>query len=103
MSVASQRPALQETIEEDGNQQIQQDAEREIIVDVSSGKPIVVSDMLDYELCPAESPFDEMNLWEFVERSQKVSCPRCWILQEVNSYLGTIVPKNPMLLLCQTG
>lgn len=102
-SVVSQRPALQETIEEDGDQQIQQDAEHKIIVNVSSGKPVVVSNMLDYELRPVESPFDEMNLWEFVERSQKVSCPHCWILREVNSYLGTIVPKNPMLLPCRTG
>lgn len=56
---------LDETVEDDGDQQIQGQDEHEIIVDVSSGRPVVVSDMLDYEMCYVQSLFNEMNLWEF--------------------------------------
>lgn len=61
------------TMEQDDGAERESNDERQIVIDISSGKLVVVSDMLDYRMRPVEHPFDEMNLWEFVEQTRKVS------------------------------
>ena len=61
------------TVEQHDGVEKESNDERQIVIDISSGKPVVTSDMLDYRMWPVEHPFDEMNLWEFIEQTRKVS------------------------------
>lgn len=45
----------------------------EVIVDISLGKLVLSSDLLDYQMRPVKEPFNQFLLWEFIEHTQKVS------------------------------
>jgi hypothetical protein len=49
------------------------DLEENAMMDVSNGDPTIVSDILDYQMRPLAEPFNAMSLWEFIERTRKVS------------------------------
>ena len=60
------------------------DSDHNVTLGISSGKPVISSDIMDYQFRPHEEPFGSLTLWEFIERMQKVRCcslvchRKCW-------------------------
>lgn len=76
------------------------DNECQVVVDVSFSELVITSDMLDYEMQPIIHLFDKMNLWEFIERSKKVSHTAVNNLQEVTNFAGVVHSHIPMPACC---